>query len=180
MKIRLNRFNTYLALLGALALLTGCQSPENRMRTALKVHLETNRDSSKRGELVPVYRSQPFMVNIDKSPLLTEKLVAEAKIVDDPMGGGFQLSIKFERRGVWLLEQYSTANLGKRLAIFCQFASDDKAKETVGRWVAAPVINKRITDGTLVFTPDADRPEALRIMRGLNNEAKKHSDTDKW
>jgi hypothetical protein len=32
--------------------------------------------------------------------------------------------------------------------------------------------NKRISDGVLVFTPDASREEADRIVLGLNNVAK--------
>ena len=39
-------------------------------------------------------------------------------------------------------------------------------------WLAAPMTNKRISDGVLVFTPDASREEADRIVLGLNNVAK--------
>ena len=40
------------------------------------------------------------------------------------------------------------------------------------RWLAAPMINKRISDGNYVFTPDATREEAERIVRGVNNVIK--------
>lgn len=179
MTIRRDRFNINLALLGVLALLVGCQSPEKKMRTQLRVHLEANRDASGRTQAVPVYRDKPFMVNVEKAPFLGETQVAEAKVTDDALGG-FSLAIKFERRGTWLLEEYSGANLGKRFAIFCQFPGEGKDEKPIDRWLAAPVITKRISDGVLVFTPDATRSEALRIVRGLNNEAKKHSETDKW
>lgn len=178
MKSYWGRFNIILALLSAVALLTACQSPENKMRAALRLHLEANRDVSGRGQAVQVYRENPFLINVDRSPFLSEKLVSEAQIVDEP--GGFAIKVKFERRGVWLLDQYSTANLGKRFVIFSQFPGEGKEQETIGRWLAAPVIHNRITDGTLVFTPDASRAEALRIVRGLNNEARTHGETDKW
>ena len=40
------------------------------------------------------------------------------------------------------------------------------------RWLAAPILQQRIRDGLLVFTPDATREEAERIVRGLKNVAK--------
>ena len=179
MTIRWGQFNIYLVSLSLLALLTACQSPEKQMRTTLRLHLETTRDASGRTQAVPVYRDKPFMVTVEKAPFLAETQVAEASILDDPLGG-FSLRIKFERRGSWLLEQYSTANLGRRFAIFSQFTAERKDEPPVSRWLAAPVVTKRITDGELVFTPDATRAEVLRIVRGLNNEAKTHTETDKW
>ena len=37
------------------------------------------------------------------------------------------------------------------------------------RWLAAPMITRQIQDGIFVFTPDASREEAERIVRGVNN-----------
>jgi hypothetical protein len=48
------------------------------------------------------------------------------------------------------------------------------------RWIAAPVIHGRISNGSLVFTPDASREEADEIARGLTNIAKKIAAKDKW
>ena len=42
-----------------------------------------------------------------------------------------------------------------------------------GRWLAAPLVQTHITDGLLVFTPDATREEADQIAAGLNTVAKK-------
>ena len=83
-----------------------------------------------------------------------------------------KLRLQFDRRGTWLLEQYSTANLGKHFAIFSQFPSPPDAKLNQGRWLAAPRINQRIPDGVLTFAPDATREEAEQIVLGLNNVAK--------
>ena len=112
------------------------------------------------------------MVNVEKTPFVDESSVAEAKVVDTL--GGFAIQIQFDRRGAWLLEEYSIAHKGKRFAIFSQFGNT--AAQT--RWLAAPRISQRITNGTLVFTPDATREEAERMVRGLNNVArvvKKHT-----
>ena len=160
------RFKTYLRITMALALLCGCQSPETKRKkqfSTLHVHLEVNRETTERTELVPIWREHPFMVNVQKFPFLNEGNVKQAMVID--VVGGFVLRLQFDRQGTWLLEQYTTANRGRRIAIMSQFGQV--------RWLAAPKISKPITDGTLVFTPDATREEAERIVRGLNNVAKK-------
>jgi hypothetical protein len=67
--------------------------------------------------------------------------------------------------GGWLLEQYTTANKGKHLAISAEFGEM--------RWLAAPKITQRLGEGRLVFTPDATREEAERIVDGVNRVAKR-------
>jgi hypothetical protein len=72
--------------------------------------------------------------------------------------------VQMNPQGTRLLEQYSLAGRDKRAAIFSNF---DQV-----RWLAAPKLSRRISDGVLVFTPDCTREEADRIVRGLNNLAK--------
>jgi murein DD-endopeptidase MepM/ murein hydrolase activator NlpD len=43
-----------------------------------------------------------------------------------------------------------------------------------GRWLAAPIITRRISNGVLVFTPDCSREEADQLVLGLNNVAKEN------
>ena len=81
--------------------------------------------------------------------------------------------MQFDRHGSWLLEQYSTQNLGRHFAIFSQFAAPPDQKLNQGRWLAAPKLTQRITNGVLTFAPDATREEAEQIVVGLNNVAKK-------
>ena len=166
-------FNIYFRLTIALMLLSGCQSPETKRKkqfSMLDIHIETNRDSSDRNKLAPISREHPFMVNIEKTPFLTQNEVQQAKVIDDL--GGFALSIQFDRQGSWLLEQYSTGNVGRHFAIFSQFATPPDQKLNKGRWLAAPIIRQRISNGVLVFAPDATREEAEQIALGLNNLAK--------
>jgi hypothetical protein len=68
------------------------------------------------------------------------------------------------------LEQFTAANPGRHLAIFGQWGD----KLSAGRWLAAPLISRRITKGTIIFTPDASREEALKLVTGLSNIAKKN------
>jgi preprotein translocase subunit SecD len=170
MMVHRKRFNIYLLAAFAAVLAFGCQSPETKKKKELAVlhlHIEANRDAMNHTEVVSILRDTPFDVTVDKTPFLTEGNIAEAKIINAM--GGFEISLQFNREGTWLLEQYSSANRGRKIAVFCEFGVELKEH----RWLAAPVVSKRISDGLLVFTPDASREEAEEIVRGLNNVAKK-------
>jgi preprotein translocase subunit SecD len=123
--------------------------------------METNPDGTPHSGGVAVYRERPTMVNVNKEPFLTEGDVQEAAVVDAL--GGFVIKIQFNRHGSLVLENTTTAYRGRRIAIQSQFGES--------RWLAAPVIASRIVNGTYVFTPDASREEAERIVRGLNKVA---------
>jgi hypothetical protein len=156
------RFNSYL-LLALVALCgAGCKSMKKKEATTLRLHQEVNADGGQRSSPVPVYRASPMYVNVEKEPFMNEEHVTKASVIDAL--GSFQIMVQFDRRGTWLLEQYTTAHRGRRIGIFSLFGE--------ARWLAAPMMNKRISDGVLVFTPDASREEADRIVLGLNNVAK--------
>jgi preprotein translocase subunit SecD len=167
------RFNTYLFLALCLVLVGGCQTDKSNKSSkskgrsdlsTLRLHLGVNSDGTDRNEPVPIYRAKPVLVNVEKLPFLTEKSVVAATLIEEQ--GGFAIQVQFDRQGTWLLEQYSAVNRGRHIAIFSQFGE--------ARWLAAPVITKRIPNGLLTFTPDATREEAERIVRGLNNVGKKN------
>ena len=171
MKICWCRFNIYLAVALAAASVCGCRtSAESKAKkelSTLRLHLESGRDVSVTSEVVPVYREHPYMVSVDKMPFLNESDVASAKVVD--VVGGFALRIQFNHSGTATLEQYTIANRGRKIAVFSQFG-----EELMNiRWLAAPYISQRISDGVFLFTPDATREESEDIARGLNNVAKK-------
>lgn len=171
MRIRFLRFNTYLALtLATLALAIGCKSAEKktgkenfskRDQASLRLYLEVNPDGSDRNAPVSIGRENPFQVNVEKKAFLTEFNIERASVVDAL--GGFSISIQFDKPGGWLLEQYTTAYKGKHMAIAAEFGEM--------RWLAAPVITQRLADGLLVFTPDATREEAERLVSGLSRVA---------
>ncbi len=173
MVIAAKGFNTYLLILISVTLTSGCQSPERKARkrlSVLNVHLES-RDLPDREQRVTISREGSFTLSIQKSPILTQNDIQQANIVEDM--GGFALRLEFDHHASWMLEQYTSGNPGKHLAIFTQFVTPPDEKLNKGRWLAAPRINKRISDGVLVFTPDASREEAQQIVSGLNNLAKK-------
>lgn len=178
MMVSWNRFNVYWLLALPLTLLCACRSAEskpNKALSTLRVFLEVNPDATGRSRAVPIYRDNPFMVNVQTEPFLTEANVSEARVVEAV--GGFAMRIRLDRRGAWLFEQYTVANRGKRCAIFSQFASPLNPKLNQARWLGAPVISARVSDGVLLFTPDASREEAYQIVRGLNRVARKNANT---
>jgi hypothetical protein len=175
MKIRCSRFNLYLCVALVLAFGLGCQTEERKRRhqpTTISIHIEVHPDGTNLSQPVPIYREHPFMINVDKQGVLSEANIAGASVVD--VVGGFAIKLEFDRQGAEILEQRSVESRSQRFAVFCQWGPGLKES----RWLAAPIIARRITDGVLVFTPDATREEAEQIVLGLNNiarEVKKHA-----
>ena len=171
MRIRVLWFNTYLLLALALVSGTGCQSdkakdPAKRGKNeeaSLRLHLEVNPDGSDRNAPVSIGREHPFQLNVEKTAFVTEFQIEKASVLDGL--GGFSIAIQFNKQGTFLLEMQTTANKGKHLAISAEFGEM--------RWLAAPLITRRLADGLLVFAPDATREEAERIVNGLNRLAQR-------
>ena len=165
MKIRFTCFNIYLALMALVALVwSGCKTSEKRAEASLRFHLETNLDGTERSIPITVGRAPPFAMGVETRGFLTEFNIEHAAVVESP--GGFSLSIQFDREGGWILDQYSTAHKGRRVAIAAEFNREL-------RWIAAPIMRDRISNGLFVFTPDATREEAEKIAAGLNVVAEK-------
>ncbi|HWV99714.1 MAG TPA: hypothetical protein VNZ64_08500 [Candidatus Acidoferrum sp.] len=174
MKSRWGPFNIYLAAAVALVCVCGCKTEESKRKKVLatfKVHLEARPDPMGRSQEVTIGRDNPVKLTVEKAPFLVEAHVKEAKVVD--VLGGFVLQVQLDHEGAMLLEQYTSANPGRHLAIFSQFRTPPDETLNQGRWLAAPRIATHITDGLLAFTPDASREEADMIVLGLSNVAKK-------
>jgi preprotein translocase subunit SecD len=147
--------------------LTGCKTAaekkEAKEQTLIKIHLEMVPDNKSDQWDVPVYRQHPVMVHVDTKEILNNVDIREASVVD--VQGGFGIRLVFDEHGSRVLENITARNMGKRLAIYAAWPEV--------RWLAAPLIKKRIGEGAFVFTPDATREEAERIVKGVNNVAKK-------
>ncbi len=161
-------FSIQLVLLAAIFLNSGCASsgkddkPSEKYST-LRLFGAVKPDQAGRHQTVPVYRRTPIMLSIANEPFLDEGYVMEASVVEAV--GGFSLRIQYDKRGSGLLENATHRMRNQHIAIHSNFPE--------GRWLAAPVVNKPISNGLLVFTPDATREEAERIADGLNRLAKK-------
>lgn len=174
-----NRFNIYLLPLLTAALLCGCRTHNNaegkekKEMATLRVHLEASADDAFGGAKAQIYRADPVELTVEKDPFLTEAHVESAEVVN--VLGGFDLRVKLNTEGSWLLQTYSASNPGKHYAIFSQFGE----KSNKGRWLAAPMFGRVMSDGILQFTPDASHEESEQIARGLNNMAKKFENNRK-
>ncbi len=175
MKVYAQRFNLYLMLVMVLALICGCQThnpkhKKNQAVGALRIHLQANPNEVGPTDTISVLRSTPVSVTIGHDPVLTEANILTARVIDTP--GGFAIEVHFDESGTLMLEQYSAANPGRHFVIFGQWGE----KLVNGRWLAAPLITRRISNGELAFTPDITRAEADELVLGLNNvSAKVHT-----
>ena len=165
MMTRIGRFNFYLLAVWATALLAaGCDTFSKKGKyeeSSLRLHLEVNAAGGTQGTNVLIGRTSPFSLSVDRQPFLSEFHMESAKVVD--LLGGFSIAIQFNPEGTILLEQYTTEYRGRHAAVLAEFG--------VMRWIAAPVMQNRITSGQFLFTPDTTREEAERIVRGLNRVA---------
>jgi hypothetical protein len=170
MMFRLLRFNIILTVLVCISLCTACQTEERKKKKTaamISLHMEVSPFEKEQSETISMPRDNPFNINITKESFLNESDLSDAKVIEGK--GGFAISLRFDRRGQWLLEQYTSVNKGRRVVIECAFGPKLKEK----RWIAAPVITRHVSDGILTFTPDATREEAEEMVLGLNNVAKK-------
>jgi preprotein translocase subunit SecD len=172
MKAYMRRFNLFLALAVLLAPLCGCSYFEKRNEPtgAMRIHIELASDNApatmSAAQTVSVFRADPISVTVDKDPILTEANLVAAKVISTPDAPAIE--VRFDENGTWILEQYSASNPGKHFVIFGQWGKHLND----GRWLAAPLITRRINDGILSFTPDMSRDEANQFVLGLNNVAK--------
>jgi preprotein translocase subunit SecD len=167
MKVYARRFNVYFALAVMLAFFTGCQTDKKKDPIGA-IYIHAQAPAMGNGENVTLLRSSPVAVHISHEPILTEANLLGAKVVNT-QGGGFAIALQFDNDGTLLLESYSSANSGRHFVIYGQWGE----KATDGRWLAAPSITHRISDGILAFTPDCSREEADNLVAGLNAVAKK-------
>ena len=164
MDTKRRRFNIYLLAAAACILFSGCAtSKPKKIETVLQVHA-AGTDKAIFTKKVKLFRDAPMEMRVEESPLLTGVDVKKATVVEAL--GGFALKIEFEARGRWILDSHSSLNIGKNLVIFAKFGEEPG----VSRWIAAPIISNRISDGALIFTPDTTREEAELIAKGLGEQ----------
>jgi hypothetical protein len=188
MKIWRTSFNIYLwAVLWGLAAAGGTaataadakqpaqKAPETKKKpsksdvSTIRFHYVISPDGSARCLPITVYRSNPLQFYIDRSPCLWEVNVAGASVNTNL--GAYSLRIWFDREGTKELDAITSAYRGRHLAIFSEFGG--------ARWLGAPLIPQRITNGVFEFTPDASLEETERIARGLSNVARKNTSIEK-
>jgi len=138
---------------------------ENKVQTTLLVHAEATDDTSFTRK-VRVFQDESVTMKVHDLPLVSDGELVDAQVVDAM--GGFAIMLKFNASAKRMLDYHTSMNIGRHLAIFVLFGE----KPTTSRWIAAPIISSRISDGMLIFTPDCTRLEADKIVAGLQQEKK--------
>ncbi len=146
-----------MVLLTAAGCTSGPDRKSKKEESVVQLFMEAEADIGDQTAVIQVVRSAPVPVRIYKRPFLDSSELVDAAVVD--VVGGFVVQLQFTAHGALVLEQVSTAHRGSRIAVFGMFPG--------GRWLAAPVVANRITNGVFVFTPDATREEAERLVRGV-------------
>jgi hypothetical protein len=164
-------FNLYLLAAAVVLSACGCASyfKKDRHLSVLRIHIENRAQlpGSSLGKNVKVLRAQPVTVDINTEPVLTEADLVDAELLTTP--GGFAVQVHVTETAALTLEQYTGSYVGRHFVVFGQWS--DKREDS--RWLAAPIISHRISDGTFAFTPDCSEEEARLLVIGLNNVAKK-------
>jgi preprotein translocase subunit SecD len=163
MMLLLPRFNIILTML--LLLTVGCKSTEEKKKAKeasfLRFHIESNIDGTRHNSQVTIYRAAPMILGVEVNAALDEGFMDKVELVTVDEFGNYAIKVSFNEQGAKRLDYLTSSYKGRRLAI--------QARWTETRWLAAPLITQRITNGNFIFTPDASREEAERIVAGLNN-----------
>ncbi len=164
MKSCYRAINIYLLMAAVLvAVVSGCSSKkkeeEIKKQAVIRLHLEVNPEVVRRSQEVAIIRSHPMIFNMSDDFILHEGYLDSAKLVETPEGG-YAITLQYNQQGAWTLRNVTSVNIGKHVGVSCQFYPET-------RWLAAPVIDRPITNGVFSFTPDATREEARRIVDGL-------------
>jgi hypothetical protein len=174
MKSLAGRFNMIFAVVACACF--GCNTPKtsppnqiekdaSKQATLMQFHIEANPDPTGRTMDAPIYRAHPVHLTVEREPVLDEGFIEKAELVDADEMGGHAIKITFDQYGARRLDALSVEHRSQHLAVHAQW--------TETRWLAAPVLSKRISNGDFIFTPDATREESERIVRGLSNVVKR-------
>lgn len=175
MMIARDRFNIYFVLAVAAVLAAGCGAIHKHQEKAGKIgpvatfrlHLEATPYFPEETEAAQIVRSSPVTLTVQKEPFITEGDLSSATLLN--VMGGYDLEVRLREHGTFILEEITTENVGKHIAIFTQFGAKTNSET---RWLGAVTISKRNSTGTLTFTPDASKAELDEILAGWTNAIK--------
>ena len=130
----------------------------------MRLHLESYQDVPERLTTVTMGRAAPFSYPVEKGSFLKDDQIVAAALTG--RDGLYSIKIKLDHQGATILNQLSSANNGKRIAVWADFGEV--------RWIGSLRLEKRITNGELTFTPDTTREEAEKIVDGVNYLAEQY------
>ena len=151
-----------LNLVWVLFLAAGCASMNKKKeQPMLGLHLEASSIDTNRSILVPIIRSNPVQVLVEKSAFVTEQDVVRAQLRE--ISGAFSIELELNSHGTRYLEIMTARARGKRVAVI--------GGVKTYRWLAAVELHQVVSNGRFSFFPDATREEAKQLVDGLNQKA---------
>jgi preprotein translocase subunit SecD len=158
------RFNLILLLTALVLGCSGCQTGKSKkVETTIRIHAEAKADDGFT-QKVKIFKDESVLMQVHQMPMTSDVDIVDAKVVETL--GGFAIQLKLNAMGRWQFDHYTAMNIGRHYAIFALWGK----KPSISRWIAAPIISNRISDGIILFTPDATREEAEAIVLGLPHE----------
>jgi len=182
-------FNIFFVIALA-ALLAGCHSTGSKKQLAtIRLFVEAGRGGSSAGRVLVTRQRIPM--SIEREAFLDEGDLSDARLIEDA-DGTFSIELVFDDHGAMVLDMTSVANRGRHIIIHANFPppgtkedtgtgpmptseSEPSGKPRKGGWISAVMINGRLSNGTVRFTPDTSHEEAERIVKGLKNVIKMKS-----
>lgn len=176
-------FNIYF-LAALLAFAAGCSSSgglfHHPQLATIRLYLQTGPEASGAGKVLVTREKIPM--TIEREPFLDESDLSKAQLIDEP-DGTYSIELTFDDHGAMVLDMQTVSEKGRCIVIYSHFPPPGTregeapkpgagGKKTSG-WISAVRINGRLSNGSLVFTPDVSRDDAQRIVTGLNNVIKK-------
>ncbi len=153
----------------SLLLFAGCKTAEQKKKdkeaTEISVYLEATTAASDKVRVVQVGRNYPAKIVVIPDAVIDTRDLAAASVVQVDEVEGFGIMLQFDKHGTLMLDNITSESKGLRLVFLARY-------DLEVRWLAAPRLTKRIANGKIVFTPDCNREEADRIVRGLANQIK--------
>jgi hypothetical protein len=178
-----SRFNLFFRLTLVAALAAGCETTgsgatdakkdekkKDKEYALLRIYREaSNKEGSNVGK-VQFPRNNSLEFYVEKDSVVDETFIKQARLINT-VGDEFVIGVEYNERGALRLQMESGIVLGRHLLI--------QGVWPKYRWLSAPLISRAIDNGVLLFTPDCNREEAEKIVRGLNNVAVKVGNQEK-
>jgi len=160
-------------IMAALMCLNGCSTTKSIKDSAyIAMFVETKTEDPELARRIEWFQSNPRSVWLEASPVFQPlQHMESAKLVKSP-DGIHAIQMNFNTRGKRLLEDVTTARVGRRFFLMAWYRQKPDDKEMKPRCIGVKHIEKPYSTGQFIFLPDASEEEAKRLTDGFNSAAK--------
>ena len=154
-------------LLVVILFLNACSTLPGQTKPKATVAIYLEGSPIEEGRVIPIeiFRAAPRVLHVYRTPSIAMDSF-DTLTLRETIDGGHVLHITLNRSGTVYLENMSISHRGKRLVIGASFGE----KNPQLRWLTALLLTETITNGNLIFTPDASIEECKQIVDGVNKK----------